>query len=173
MPLPGVAIPQINYNLVPDPAFAGQRADAGPDRTRSMLASVALDAGLGLIYSGAASTGGAQQCGLPASSGDVTNLFVGISEYLAAREPIAGSSNRYAIGDGVSVVEEGGIWVQVDSTTGSSLVDEGPVFLIYSGADKGRFRGDNGGGTATQVTRAKCRIGGLAGSVAQIRINLP
>lgn len=176
-----VEIPQVTYALIPQPAFAGMLADSGNHDIETGFAEVALDAGLGLaigaVTAPGTGTGTSGAAGpsvkLPASSGDVTNLFAGVSQYLAAREPVAGSSNRFAIGDAVPRLTQGRIWVQIDATGGASLVSQGPVFLVYSGAQAGKFRGDTGGGTAAQVTGAKVMIGGSAGGVAKVKFNTP
>jgi hypothetical protein len=176
-----VQIPQIDYPLIPGPAFPGMLADSGDHDIATGIAEVALDVGLGVVVGSVTSpgfgTGTAGASGpsvkLPASSGDVANLLWGVTQYLAAREPQPDiAPNRYRIGDAIPCVKVGRIWVQVDATSGASLVDQGPVFLVYSGANAGKFRGDTGGGTAAQITNAKVLTGGLAGGVARIRVNL-
>ena len=177
-----VQIPQTSYPLIPPPAFPGMLADSGNHDTETGFAEVPLDAGLGVVVGSVTSpgtgTGAAGMAGpsvkLLAASGDVTNLFKGVSQYLAAREPVPGSANRYAVGDAVPCVTQGRIWVQVDATVGAALLDEGPVFLVFSGANAGKFRGDAGVGPAAAVVAgAKCKIGATAGGVAQIKVNTP
>jgi hypothetical protein len=146
-------------------------ADSGIRETISCLAETVIDAGLGVVKG---TTGGhTSQIILPTQASDVTNLFKGITQYLAMKEP-NGTAGRYAVGDAVPVLETGRIWVKVDPTAGAALLDEGPVFVVHSGANAGTFRGDAGvGPAATALAGAKCKIGGLAGSVAEIRINIP
>lgn len=166
-----VQIPQLTYAQVPPVAFAGMLADTGYHDIESALAEVPLDVGLGVIVG--ATGGPTPSVKLPTQISDLA-LLKGISQYLAAREP-TGNANRYAIGDAVPCVTQGRIWVQVDTTAGSSLADNGPVYLVYTGADAGRFRGDTGAGgvTAVLVPNARCKVGGVAGGVAEIKINLP
>ncbi len=168
-----VAIPQISYSLVPAVSFPGMLGDeTGFRDVESAIAEVALDAGLGVIVG---ATGGATPTvKLPAASGDLAALK-GITMYLAAREP-TGTANRYAIGDAVPCLSQGRIWVQVDAAAGG-MVDNGPVYLVFTGAHAGKFRGSDGntgsGATAVLVPNAKCKIGASAGGVALIKINLP
>lgn len=168
-----LSIPQLSYPLIPPPAFAGMLADSGPWDIESCVAEEALDAGLGLVRgTNGGATPGAKK---PTVIGDLATLL-GISKYEPAREPIpAIAPNRYAIGDVIAYVTMGRVWVQVDTTNGSALLDGGPVFLVYTGVDAGRFRADTGAGgvTAVLVPNARCRYGGTAGGVAMIKINLP
>jgi hypothetical protein len=166
-----IDIPQIAYNLVPAVAYAGQLADSGFTDTESAVAETALDVGIGVIVG---STGGATpSVKKPTASGDLT-LFKGVTQYLAAREPVAGSALRYAAGDTVPCLTQGRIWVQIDATAGSTMTDQGPVYLVFTGGNAGKFRGDAGvGPAAVLVPNAKCKIGGTEGGIAMISINLP
>ncbi len=165
-----IEIPQVTYAQVPPVAFAGMVADSGFTDTESAVAEEALDAGLGVVVG---TTGGATPTVVkPAASGDLA-LLKGVTMYLAAREP-TGTANRYAIGDAVPCLTQGRIWVQIDATSGSVLTDNGAVYLVFSGANAGKFRGDAGvGPSAVLVPNAKVKIGGTAGGVGQIKVNLP
>jgi len=169
-------IPQVTYNDRPPPAFAGMLGDCGPWDIQSCLAEADLDCGLGLVY-------GTQPSGhdvstpvvdLPANTGEVAK-FMGVSQYLSQREPNGTSAARYAAKSGVPVVRKGRIWVKIDATAGSSLANEGPVFLVHSGAQAGKFRQDTGaGGTAaTAISGARVRVGGSEGGIALVDFNIP
>ncbi len=165
-----VAIPQVSYALVPPPAFAGMIADSGFHDVESAIAEVALDCGLGVMKG---TTGGVTpQVKLPTSAGDLAFLK-GVTIYQAIKEP-TGNANRYAAGDPLGCLTQGRIWVQIDATVGAVMVDEGPVYWVFTGANAGKFRGDAGSGpAAVLVPNAKCKVGGTAGGVAEIKINLP
>jgi hypothetical protein len=163
--------PQTSYTQFPPVAFAGQRADSGEFEATSALAEVVFDCGLGLVKGTAG--GPTPQVKLPTQASDVTNLFKGVSLYQAYRQP-TNTANRYAVGDAVPVVETGRIWVKIDPTVGATMSDEGPVFLVHSGANAGTFRGDAGvGPSATVVAGAKCKQGGIAGGIAAVKFNIP
>lgn len=164
-----IEIPQVTYALVPPVAFAGMVADNGFSDTESAVAEAPLDAGLGVVIG---TTGGpTPTVQLPASAGDLA-LLKGVTMYLAAREP--GVSKRFDVGDAVPCLTQGRIWVQIDATSGSVLVDNGPVYLVFTGANAGKFRGDAGvGPAAVLVPNARCKVGGAAGGIGEIKINLP
>ena len=165
-----IEIPQVTYSNVPAAAFPGMLADSGPWDIESALAEVPLDAGLGVMVG--ATTGPTPTVKLPSASGDLAK-FKGIACYEAARMP-TGNANRFKVSDPISCVTQGRVWVQVDATAGGDMVDEGPVYWVFTGANAGKFRGDAGSGpSAVLVPNAKCKIGGSAGSVAMIKINLP
>lgn len=176
-----VSIPQLSYDLVPAVAFAGMLADSGMRDVETAFAEVVLDAGLGVCVGATTGPGiGTGEDGeagptviLPTAAADVTNHFKGVALYNTGKEP-TGTANRYAVGDPVPCLQNGRVWVQIDATALAALVNDGPVFLVHSGAQAGKFRGDAGvGPAATVVANAKCKIGGVAGGVGMIKLNLP
>lgn len=167
-----VQIPQTTYNLVPPVAFAGMLADSGPHDIESALAEEPFDCGLGVVQGTSMGIGNTPQVKLPDNTGEVAT-FKGVTQFLSFKEPIAGSTVRYQATDTVPVITMGRVWVHIDETVGATMVNEGPVYLVHSGAQAGKFRGDANSGAATLIPNAKCKIGGSAGGIAQIKVNLP
>jgi len=190
---PDIQIPQVSYALRPAPAFAGQRSDDGPvdimsticgqqatntGAPGSQVLAAGFDAGFGVVMgtSTAPSTGDRVVTSvLPQQASDVANLFLGVVQFLAQREPYANTQNRYQPGDAAPVASKGRFWVRVDPTTSNpaTMVDRGPVYLVYSGPYAGTFRGDNANSNAALVSGARVWTGGTAASgVAEVNFNL-
>jgi hypothetical protein len=152
--------PQTSVTYFPDIGLNGQLADTGHHDITTGLADTSLDCGLAVVLG----ANGYQSIKLPGSSGDVTNTIKGWTLYRAMKEP---NDPRYVIHDAVDVLRVGRIWIIAQG----DLVDEGPVYVVHSGANAGKVRGDNTG--ATLVSRAKVIQGATAGNLAKISVNLP
>jgi len=109
------------------------------------------------------------------------NVFYGISVFIQNKmnlyDPSVGSVGGpvYAVGDPVSTMTRGRIWVVPETT----VTSDSPVYwrVIPSMAFPvtGTFRGDSDGGNAILVSSSLARwwIGGSAGTLAVLDINLP
>ncbi len=104
---------------------------------------------------------------VPTGTTYISAHFQGVSVYQSAKMPQAGAAVRYADGDTVPCLKKGRIWVLAQG----DMVLDGPVYCVHSGADAGKFRGDNT--TATIVAGAICRKAALTGALALIELNLP
>lgn len=161
-----IQIPQTSYDLYPAAGYAGQIADLGAFTEKvSGLAQVALDAGLFLVK-GTASN----QVKLPTATGEVTNNLKGVAVYQSLRMP-TGGANRYAIGDSLPVLRKGRIYVPVISV---AVTDDMVPYIVHTGGDAGKIRGDNAASNATAApSGVKVIIGAAAGGLAVVEINLP
>lgn len=156
--------PQTSVQYFPDPGLNGQITDTGFHDITTGIGDTDLDVGLAVVLG----ANGTRSIKLPGASTDVQNTIKGWTCYTPMIEP---RNPRFAQGDAVNVIRVGRVWVVCQGTT----VDEGPVYVIYSGANAGQVRGDagSGGNAAVQVTRAKIIQGASAGNLAQLSVNLP
>jgi hypothetical protein len=152
-------VPQASVLAEPPSAIAGMIADSGFGYCESVVLDSAADAGLAIVDG----ANGPDSGKLPGQSSDVTNLLRGFSVYNPMIEP---RTPRFAAKDCISVKRRGRIWVQVHGD-----VTRGPFYVVHSGADAGKIRGDNTG--ATLCPSAKVIVAAAAGGVAQIEVNLP
>jgi len=156
--------PQTTVNYFPNVGLNGQLADTGHhDITTAVAESPGFDVGLAIVLG----AGGYGYGRLPAASGDIASV-IGFSLYEAMREP---SIPRFLPFVAVDILRKGRIWITAQGIT----VDNGPVFIIYSGANAGQLRGDagSGGNAALQLTRATVRQGSAAGGMSLVEVNLP
>lgn len=165
----GISLPQLTYTTVPALAFDGQAADNTLSyNDTALVETAAVAAGRGVC------TGTTMdQCKVPAVAADVTNKFLGVVLYEAARMPTPGVAAQYAVKAAAPILRRGKVWVFPEG----DMVDNGPVFLVNgSGAGTaGKWRGDANTAAATQITRAICRRGATAASglPALLEFNLP
>ena len=82
--------------------------------------------------------------------------------YLAQREPYPATANRYQIGDAAPVLDQGRIWVKIDPTNGTVMVDGGVVYL--------KSIRETNAGTFRRGQRERERRPGHAGEVPDRRI---
>jgi len=131
------------------------------------LAAVAINPGL-FVCQGA--TDGV--CKLPTSSAEVAK-GIGIARSNIARDPnFPSASGTYPIGDTVSVIRKGRVWVTVEE----AVTPFDPVYVRYdtgTGSQKGAFRASADSSTAALVTGAKYRTTAGAGALVLVEINLP
>lgn len=141
-------------------------------RDEGKIAQVAIAAGR-FVCQGTAD----RQCNLPGAAGAVTETGLGIAEYLAAKSE--GTSAFYDVGEMVSIVRKGYVWVPVEDA-----VAAGQTVFVRITADTGgpgsaartvgAFRSDGDSGEAIECTRAIYRTTQAAvGGLALVEINLP
>lgn len=111
----------------------------------------------------------------PAASTDVTKYAVGILPYRATQMPNwppGASSKAYQAGDAVSIVRHGAVWVLLEED--AATTDD--VYVRYAsgtGTVLGAFRKSADTSTAALLPRSRWLIGGTAGGLALVELNLP
>lgn len=166
IPFPPPQVPQTTVTYFPNIGLNGQLADTGHhDITTAVAESPGFDIGLAV----AQGAGGYGYGRALSASTDITNgLVIGWSLYKAMQEPAFPHWQPTFAAD---IVRKGRIYVYCQGAT----VDNGPAFVIYSGANAGQLRGDAGAGpnAALQVPRVIVRQGAAAQGIALLDINLP
>jgi hypothetical protein len=158
-----IQIPQTNYTNFPAAALAGQLADLmWGKHVDSMAADVDLDCGLFLVLG--ASYG---RCKIPTATGQVTNNLQGVALYEAVKEPYL-TTARFKARDMIPVLRRGRVWVPVVSVT---VTDDVIPYIIHTGSDAGKIRGDNTNATAAP-SGVKVLRGAAAGGLALVEVNL-
>lgn len=155
--------PQLVVTQFPAVASAGQIADTGFRDVTTGIADGDMDPALAVVLG----AHGSDSIKLPSATGDLASLK-GWTLAKVMKEP---RTPQFAATDAVDVLRVGRLWVVPQG----DVVDEGPVYVIHSGANAGRIRGDagSGGNAATLVSRAKVLKGATAGNLARIAVNLP
>ena len=164
---------QTVYNINQLASQAGMIYDLGEnDFISAVNQSVAVGFGLGL----AQGSGADGRCKLPAASGDVTNLFLGISALVQTKEqpyPSLSGPVQYPAGSDIAIMRKGRIWVQVEE----AVVPMGPVFCRFAsgagGTQLGAFRTSADTATAAQVPHAVYRSTAAAQGFAVVELNNP
>lgn len=155
---------QLTVTQFPEIGLEGQLADSGFHDITPGIVDSALDHGRFVVLG----ANGYQSIKLPGASADVTNTAKGVVLYRAMKEPCSPHFNATETAD---VLRVGRIYVVPQG----DMTDEGPVYVIYSGANAGKVRADagSGGNAAVLEPRAKMIKGGAAGSVCILSVNLP
>jgi hypothetical protein len=138
---------QLSYQMNMNPAIAGGRYDNSPVTIDSLLAEGTIGLGNGLI----AGTNPQTQAKVPAAT--FTAGFKGVA-LLQAKEQNDDGTVTYTAKDIVPVMRKGRAWVPFAS--GQAIVAETAAYLIFSGADAGKWTNAAGAGSvAVAVTGAK------------------
>ena len=138
---------QTSYGQYMDPATAGSLYDISPRTVDSKVAEAAIGLGFGLI----AGTDLANQVKVPAATFSAGFIGIALSQ---AKEQDASGNVAYAAKDTVPVLRKGRAWVPFAS--GQAIVAETAAYLIFSGADAGKWTNAAGAGSvAVAVTGAK------------------
>jgi hypothetical protein len=139
-------------------------ADSSFTHKVAALAEAAVDCGMGVVLGTVNAP--TPQVRYPANTGEVTDTFMGVVIYEAMKEPQT-SAARYAATEPLSLMRRGPIWC----VTNGTMVAQGPVYLVHTGADVGKFRGNNT--NATLVSGARVKTGVTGAGIAEIDFNLP
>lgn len=148
-------------------AFAGDpRGDIYGENNR--MAEVAINPGL-FVCQGTRD----EQCKLPTSSAEVAK-GIGIARSNVSRDTAFPSSGAtYPIGDVVSAVSRGQVWVLVEE----AVTPMSAVYVRYDtgsgGSQKGAFRASADTSTAAAVTGARYLTTAGIGALALVDLNLP
>lgn len=158
--------PMSRVDYFPNPGLNGTVADSGHhDITTALAESPGFDIGLAIVLG----AGGYGFGRLPSASTDISNgLVIGFSLYKPMQEPAFPHWQPTFAAD---ILRKGRIWVVCQG----AMVDQGPVFIIYSGANAGQVRGDagSGGNAAVAFSRAVARQGAAAGGLVILDVNTP
>lgn len=157
--------PQLRVDYFPNPGLNGTLVDASGfhDITTALVEAPGFDLGLAIVLG----AGGYGFGKIPGASGDIANV-IGFSLYKPMQEP---AFPHWQPTNAADILRKGRIWILSQGAT----VDNGPAFIIYSGANAGMLRGDagSGGNAALQFTRGTVRQGAAAGGLSILEVNLP
>lgn len=160
---------QTSYSINTDAAYAGQLGDVGPhDIGSGTDLSETVPFGLAVVQG---TKDG--EVHLPASSGDVTGKFLGVSVAQQVNENLVGTGGSYLQNKPLSYLKKGRIWVKVEET----VTNASPVFVRFAsgggGSQLGSFRASADTATAVQLPTAKYLTGAAAGFFALLDLNFP
>lgn len=141
---------QGGYSATMNAAFAGMQADS---RESDIVARVNETANVGY---GVAMVQGDNENGVKVAG---AGFFIGISIRDRAQPPEAG--DKYQIGDGVSLLQRGSVWV----ATAADCVAGNPVYRTATGALTPTAAGN------TLVDRAYFETAAAAGNLARIMLH--
>lgn len=162
--------PQTTFREVPAFGLQGQNGMPNqPTTTFSAILETAADPGLFLTLG----AGGYGFADVVDAAADVTSagLLQGVGLYRPALEP---ADPNFAIGDSISIMRRGYVWVLCNGT----VTDSGPVYIVYDNSTPtnilGSIRADAGSGTIAAVAPAGVRVvrGASAAGVALVELNL-
>jgi hypothetical protein len=153
-------------------AIAGMLADSGDTDKGTKLATSVIPFGVGVVKR-ASPADGVEQCGVPTATADVTARPRGIAIHdVTRRGPQGGLAGGYEIGDPVSYLKQGRIWVVVEGT----VTQDSAAFCRFAagagGTILGAFRADADTATAVAFPTAVFRTGNING-LAELEVNLP
>lgn len=142
---------------------------SGECQIDARVADAALPAGV-LVSKGT----GDNTCKVPAAAADVTQGRLGISTYLAMREPAASGVVEYAAADLVNFVKDGEVYVIVESS-GCTAGLQPFARITASGGNTqlGAFRADADTATATAVPNATFKDTLAGAGVARVGVKFP
>lgn len=149
---------QLSYVQTMDPAFAGMKSDCSLSRIDGYAAESVILPGCGVVTG----TKADKQVKSPTAAGD---KFKGIA-LIQAKEMASDGSVQYKAKDTVPVINLGRVWANVK---GAVAID-GDVFLIYTGADAGKFAAA-AGANAFKVDGAKFKTATAGDGIAVIELN--
>lgn len=141
---------QGGYSATMSKAFAGMQADS---RESDIVARVNETADVGF---GVAMVQGDNEDGVKVAA---AGFFIGITVRDRAQPPEAGDT--YQIGDGVSLLQRGSVWV----TTAADCVAGNPVYRTAAGALTPTAAGN------TVIDRAYFETAAAAGSLARVMLH--
>jgi len=164
---------QTSFSVDKQRAYAGMLADAGDKDTINKIATSAVPFGCGVVKR-AAPADTVEQCGVPTATADVTARPRGIAvKDETRRGPQAGLPGGYEIGDSVTILKRGRIWVPVE---GAVAQDGSPFCRFAAGAGGtvlGAFRADADTATAVAFPTAVFRTFTSGAGFAVVEVNLP
>ncbi|MDF2563687.1 MAG: hypothetical protein K0Q53_82 [Massilibacillus sp.] len=138
---------QLSYGMNMNPAIAGTLYDISPRTIDSYVAEGTIGLGFGLIVG----TDPQVQAKVPAAT--FSTGFKGIA-LNQAKEQAADGTVTYVTKDTVPVLRKGRAWVPFIS--GQAITAETAAYLVFSGADAGKWTNAAGASTtAVAVTDAK------------------
>lgn len=153
-------IPQVAYENTMPVGIAGMVAQTG-QHVDSFLAGEDIAFGLGVVTDDPDT----DTVILPNGGAIADRTFRGFTIYNASQA--ANAAEGYLEKQAVSVLRRGRIWLEAQG----DVVSDGEIFVIDTGADAGKIRGDNT--DATLIGSCVCLKGALAGALALVEINLP
>lgn len=160
---------QTTYNTEPGIAVAGQIEDRQGAYivSRSLETAAGVDAGV-FVAKGASS----DQAKAIAAAGDVGANTLGVTVYRPIKMPIS-ATVRFAEKETLPIIRRGRVWVKVQG----DVADDSAFFVVHenAGGNAGAIRADAGSGDneATAFAPGRVVIGGSAGGVALVEVNLP
>jgi len=155
---------QTSYDRNSEIAFAGMKTDAGFDRVESYLAEGAIPFGNGVVKGT-----DLDQVKNAAAPGDIFRGFA-VHKH---KEPSAVGANdaEYVDEEAVSVLTQGVIWVEYETTLAVPVVDDDAyVNVDVGGAELGRVTGVVG---TNLPTGGKIKQVDTSTGLAAVQINLP
>ena len=152
---------QLAYNLYMDESFAGMQDGV----KEGFVSSYAAE---GNIFFGAAlvkGTNADKQVKLPEADDE---FFIGVALHSHTIPQDLQGVAQYEDKRTVNVIEQGRVHVPVVQNVST----DDPVYYVFSGADAGKFRKDDGGSPATAILIPRARFvnGASSGQVALIHL---
>jgi len=139
---------QLSYSQNMTPAVAGTPYDISPMTVDSLITETVTGIGFGVI----AGTDPQNQAKVPAAT--FSTGFKGIALLQAIEQTYQTGVVQYAIKETVPVMRKGRAWVPFIS--GQAIVAETAAYLVFDGADAGKWTNAAGASTtAVAVTGAK------------------
>jgi hypothetical protein len=161
---------QTTYQLTPNAAFAGMIADIRTTIVDSYSVEGADGIGFGLAvtYGALAPTFTSinKSCKVLSANSDVVIGFTA-QQHTEQGYPFSASSGKYSLNETANIVTFGKIWIQ----TNASVVAGAPVYIVYTGADAGKARGDNS--SAILIPGAVFGSSCSGAGVALVNFNFP
>lgn len=140
---------QLSYSQNMRPAIAGTLYDLSPHTIDSCIAQGNVGFGFGVIVG----TDPQNQATIPAAT--FSTGFKGVAMIQSHEQPYnSTASTQYADKETMPVVRKGRVWVNFAS--GQAITAESAAYLIFSGADAGKWTNAAGAGSvAVAVSGAK------------------
>jgi hypothetical protein len=164
---------QTSFSVDKVRAYAGMIADAGDKDTGNKIATSAVPFGCGVVKR-AAPADTVEQCGVPTATADVTARPRGIAvKDESRRGPQSGFPGGYELGDSVTYVKRGRVWVAVEG----AVAQDSSAFCRFAagggGTVLGAWRADADTATAVAFPTAVFRTSTTGAGFAIVEVNLP
>lgn len=164
---------QTSFTVDKTRAYAGMLADASHCDTITKIATSAVPFGYGVVKR-ASPADGVEQAGVPTATADVTARPRGVAVKDESRKgPQSGNVGGYEIGDPMTLLKKGKIWVPVEG----AVAQDGSAFCRFAdgagGTAEGAWRADADTATAVAFPTAVFRTATGAAGFAILEVNLP